>query len=483
MQNMPKIVRERLKAAKPVVNHPDPDVLTAFVERSLPERERAAVLEHLARCDDCRDVVALELPAPEAVQPVLAPTRGRWLTWPALRWGFVTAGVVAIAAFGVVQWQRHQPTREMATQTVRLEVPAGQQQTQAAAPPAVAGAAAEKQTKSLPAVPRSERAKSAGKANAESGENKLMAREEAPQTPARKLPAGSGVGASMGARALPHGPRMPAQWQQQNNQNQASTAWIPPTVRQQAAGLAANEKIPISAEAVEVQAPSQPGQTNAEAKDQDLQIHGQASQPQEAAGYPVGGPVGKAKAPVKMEAANASAVQAADVTAPQELPAAAENISVVSQFAPQTPAPLPRWNISPAGGLERSFDQGKTWQEVDVTASLVSSAGLTSEVVAKTSRAKESSADKKALKAAPSGIFRAVTAIGPKVWAGGSNGTLYHSLDAGSHWVRVVPSSGGTILSGDIVALEFSDPEHGKITTSTAELWITSDGGQTWQKQ
>jgi photosystem II stability/assembly factor-like uncharacterized protein len=37
-------------------------------------------------------------------------------------------------------------------------------------------------------------------------------------------------------------------------------------------------------------------------------------------------------------------------------------------------------------------------------------------------------------------------------------------------------------LTGDITALEFSDQQHGRITTSTPALWITADDGQTWQK-
>ena len=56
MQNVPKIVRERLKAGAPAAQHPDANALTAFAERLLPERERALVFDHLARCGDCRDI-------------------------------------------------------------------------------------------------------------------------------------------------------------------------------------------------------------------------------------------------------------------------------------------------------------------------------------------------------------------------------------------------------------------------------------------
>src|SRR5258708_15821590 len=62
MEQLPNIVRERLKVPASV-GHPDADVLTAFAEQSLAERERAGVLLHLSRCADCRDVLALAVPS------------------------------------------------------------------------------------------------------------------------------------------------------------------------------------------------------------------------------------------------------------------------------------------------------------------------------------------------------------------------------------------------------------------------------------
>ena len=153
-----------------------------------------------------------------------------------------------------------------------------------------------------------------------------------------------------------------------------------------------------------------------------------------------------------------------------------------TQLASTSTGPLPRWTISAAGTLQRSFDQGNTWQNVDVNAT--GGAATTLEVVAKASRAKEKDADKKALNrqiATPT--FRAVAAAGSEVWAGGSGGALYHSLDSGGHWTRVAPSSAGSVLTGDVLTLEFPDPQHGKVTTSTPEVWTTTDAGQTWQKQ
>ena len=57
MQDVPKIVVKRLQSPA-VEPHPDADLLTAFAEKSLSGRERESVLQHLARCGDCREIVA-----------------------------------------------------------------------------------------------------------------------------------------------------------------------------------------------------------------------------------------------------------------------------------------------------------------------------------------------------------------------------------------------------------------------------------------
>src|SRR5690242_18898281 len=61
MSQLPKIVRDRLAGAPAaaVQNHPDPDLLTVFVEGSVGAREREQIVSHLAGCSECRDVVAL----------------------------------------------------------------------------------------------------------------------------------------------------------------------------------------------------------------------------------------------------------------------------------------------------------------------------------------------------------------------------------------------------------------------------------------
>jgi hypothetical protein len=121
----------------------------------------------------------------------------------------------------------------------------------------------------------------------------------------------------------------------------------------------------------------------------------------------------------------------------------------------------PRWAVTSVGTLQRSFDDGKTWQDLNPAASIAAS-GATPNAAS---------------------VFRAVAAAGLEVWAGASVGALYHSVDGGSSWTLVQPSASGAILTGDITSIQFPDSQHGTVVTSTAEVWITADGGQSWRKQ
>ena len=184
-------------------------------------------------------------------------------------------------------------------------------------------------------------------------------------------------------------------------------------------------------------------------------------------------------------------------------PSAGAQLDRYSQYAGSPGVPL-RWTITSAGGLQRSLDQGRTWQEVDVNNSPPAAASMA--LMKTPSRAKEvpnervttadslvkdkeslasngPGRDSPAKKDTASLVFRAVASNGPEVWAGAAGGLLYHSSDAGAHWTRVVPSASGTTLTGDILSLEFIDPQHGRIVTSSPEVWTTSDAGQSWQKQ
>jgi hypothetical protein len=149
--------------------------------------------------------------------------------------------------------------------------------------------------------------------------------------------------------------------------------------------------------------------------------------------------------------------------------------------------PVLSWSITATGGLQRSLDNGKTWQDVSVTVSPATAPRLMTEQVAVYGYEKKNhdkdKKDAKAAKEQASGapVFRAVAANGLDVWAGGSAGALFHSVDAGDHWTRIFPLVGSSRLTADITAIQFSDPEHGTVT-ATSEVWTTTDAGASWQK-
>ena len=111
MTNLPKVVTRRLQTAAHAA-HPDPDVIAAFVEKSLSGRERDQLLQHLAECRDCRDVVALSIPEQAAAASLAASVRPTWLTWPVLRWGALAACVLVVgAAVSLRQYQSSTSSR------------------------------------------------------------------------------------------------------------------------------------------------------------------------------------------------------------------------------------------------------------------------------------------------------------------------------------------------------------------------------------
>ena len=110
-------------AANPAGEHPDADLLTAFREGSLLERERETVMGHLAVCAECRDVLnlsavqqertelRLELVATGATRPksVSGPNRRIWLRWA------VAASLAIVSVIAVrLAHRREQPPTQMA---------------------------------------------------------------------------------------------------------------------------------------------------------------------------------------------------------------------------------------------------------------------------------------------------------------------------------------------------------------------------------
>ena len=422
MQDVPKIALRRLQDAELSAVHPDADLLTAFAERSLAELERDRVMMHLATCGDCRNVVALALPATEelAMTAVSSRTTNVWFSWPVLRWGLVTAGILVVMSVGVVQYkQAHEKNNSggEVTLTARNAAPVERQAAFPSAPETKAAVSMQ---------PSVERLK----------QGNLGAQ------PTGGLTRTPGAISSLSQSV--HGAA--------SAKNRISMA---PSGQRLAVP---SSPLPASSQMVEVQ--SEAGSAGAARKgvsDQLIASNVQAVQPQSV----IQGDVVKAKPAAR--ATSSVVIDAASSSLQKDM-------SVMQ--------PTPRWTISSSGTLQRSFDEGNTWEDVNVTATAGASKLATAEAEPYQRRAKDN------LGAPSSGlVFRAVAALGNEVWAGGSGGALYHSGDSGARWMRVVPSSAGDALSGDISRIEFSDPQHGTVATSTSEVWLTTDGGLTWHRQ
>jgi hypothetical protein len=499
MHELPKFARERLRvAASP--GHPDADVLTAFAEQALASPERALVLEHLARCGECRDVVALALPPTDSVKELdrssakISAGSGNWWRWPVLRGAMVAAGIAAVASVGIYQY-RHRSSAEVAqnteggkTQVARNEG-ADQQDAHKLAARTATTPQVEPRSETVAATPR-QPAAVATKAPA-----------GAPIFPQQTIPAGSAGGAVVGVfsngpargpkiataqppRGLPFASESGAQRGEALKQvptSAPSRLDQPPAASQMVEVQSQAEALTVQSQPQDQVAPAQ----NLEAQNresqnlesqnldsQNLETQNQLQRPSPSENNDVV----KAKPPVNMySAASASPVPTADQPAQPVL-------------ARKRDVPAPRWTITSTGSLQRSFDGGKSWQDVYVSGEADATASsMQVEIVPKSQidRNKDSAYQEKKRRVNPvsSPVFRAVAALGNEVWAGASGAMLYHSADAGSLWIRVLPSSAGAVLTGDCTRIELSDAQHIKVVTSTFETWITADAGQSWQKQ
>jgi hypothetical protein len=106
MDPLPKLVATHLQSHGAVGGHPDADQLTALMENVLAGPERSRVLDHVATCAECRDVVFTALPqfAPTQEAVSFSPNRG-WLRWPVLHWGALAVCAMVVGTAVTLHYQ------------------------------------------------------------------------------------------------------------------------------------------------------------------------------------------------------------------------------------------------------------------------------------------------------------------------------------------------------------------------------------------
>jgi hypothetical protein len=449
VSEIPKIARARLEQQSAGAgSHPDADQMTAFLERSLGAREREQVLEHLARCAGCREVVALALPPEEEAARAAQPApEFQWFGWQTLRWAAVAATfVIAVSLI----FQTYQKAPETSSRETAENPPVAAPAATEAAKPAEAAPADETQPRQE-ATAAKEKAPSAPSSSTVAvlrdqetevarGPSKLDSVTHAKTGQKSGELAAGGVGGGISGGRMDDSKKLGSEGK----------------VEAANGRLAAKAAVPAPAMAAESKrGPAAP-----------------ASQQQQVAGLAQQAPPSPPAAREELQrqaaaepAARAAADQAeaAKVTSQNEIVAVESVEKDADKHARNAAAPAGafgesrkmsaaaatlRWVITAQGHVQRSMDNGSTWKSVRLDNHI---------------------------------RFRAVAAAGSEVWAGGEGGALYRSSDSGDHWTRVALPEG--LASATIVRVEFADAEHGTLATSSGETWATSDSGATWQKQ
>jgi hypothetical protein len=448
MDQPPKIVQQRLRETQKPGIHPDPDLLAAFAEKSLTDRERAQVLQHLADCADCREIVSLATPE---IKPTLSPsaTRLPWLSWPVVRWGALAACVVVVGAAVTLHYDRRRSVEPYPAEQVpappvaALESEVAQQPNQKLAakiaPPSPLqsdrdfGTAAGKLSKQreknaevgvlagtqVPVPPgladQSE--------NTPGFTNKQLASSNALKSADKPLPPAGRLVAAAPAPSIKTTVAESGTGRAQNVTREDALDAAARTTTETVAGAAPMAQ---TAERKAKDESNKKGLNEEELNKETLRREVQAAR--EAA--PSADSIGDRKR---------------DSSAGQNMQAASGGYAKVSGVGSYA---APRWTLSAGGVPQRSLDFGRTWQSIPVASNVV---------------------------------FRALAANDSDIWVGGAAGALYHSSDAGQHWIQVKPVADGKPLTADITAVEFSDARHGRLTTANREIWITDDAGDTWQ--
>lgn len=436
MMQLDKTIREGLarQAAAPGTVHPDPDLLTAFVERALSQPERQQVLQHLSRCGDCREAIALSLPEIDVAAVAAAqPETSLWKRWLVVRWAAAAAAVVVVAATVTLYRTTSQPHQVASI----IDGPAYVASRQAKAAPQTEAA--------NPGLPRTEAKTEATtavsavepKRNAEP----VMVASAAPQQPT----AGVAKEKSAATDSL-----------KRQQVAMADKAVFPAPVPPPSVDALSQPTLKTDAKVVPLERPVQvPGMMTAAA--------GATNE-----GFPAGN--GRALRPSDEPALQTYNQPDGVFTVAEAQPrrnimfggrgteaakAMQRRESLGSMFStnppmPNAPSLRRRWIVTSDGQLEGTHAIGDEWHVVHVADGV---------------------------------FFKSVAESGSEVWVGGIGGALYHSTDDGKSWMKLMPSAGDEPLIADVVGIRATRRGAAELTTSSGERWITVDGGQHWTRQ
>src|ERR1700692_812235 len=375
MENVPKIVQARLQRTtrEAAEAHPDADLLTAFAEQSLGESEREQVMEHVARCGECREVVALALPASESVfvPSSVRANRGAWLSWPVLRWGVVAAGMVLVASVGVLQYkQRTQQNAALVSSPVRQQekVNTGLQNSRSSAQAPARAIIPQAREKTRQAATRRDFSSQSPVAAGQPSQS-LNGIFPSPQPMNRAgVPAvgiGSGSGGGIGGGVF--------------RPNGGSGARLAGRDHSAPAENGALALAPEAREALTASSQSPAAQPYAAAPTQQVAVSGasqvvevQSESAQIATQDQAGGQRAQNQTELpsqKQPLNNLDVVRAKDSVPPQAESSVvfAPTVSTSETSLQKALRSSPRWAISSSGGLQRSYDAGTTWQDVNVS--------------------------------------------------------------------------------------------------------------------
>jgi len=395
MSKMPYIVWSRLgrKMPQSAGAHPDANLLAAFAEHALLEKEVAAVTAHLAECADCREYLAVAFAVEEREIPAAArPSTGtNWFReW---RWIASAAAACCVVA-AALQYYGAPPAVVRSTRLKSMNV-----SSEAIAPPAVEPAKTRTETPAV-ALASAQRSKV---------ESSSITKPEAPVLMAEKKDVAP---QDLAPPPLPSAPPVQATESAQINRSletpkvDAVSSFVEP--ERSVASQPAPRRQELSA--------SSPGTSAALPKLRST------------SGFIAG-------TALRAAAGNKAALK----TQTRELPVALWSINASPDTA----------GIS-HGVVQRSTDKGQTWEIVPL-----------SERVS----------------------FRAVAASGLEVWAGGSEGRLFHSSDGGSNWVEINVAGESSKLKADIVRIDVRDRSHVAVTAASGERWASRDGGGYWTRE